>query len=225
MHQLIGDQAAVSDSAVLPSKTKVLWWIAIPFLILLAGETIWGSSALLTAPPMWANFAMIAGGIVCAYFLKKAVDEIHRQRNEVWQTTLWGRFSLVVFLPALLMPYALRLGIEIASFSFFPAATSSQELLIVSASGGKTWGTWLDVQFPDATGRDPRVRVTEQLHQQYWHISTLKKDCIVMQTQKGRWGVIRVLRPTYWNAPADVDRVRKNCLNPDKTSKPQAILN
>lgn len=220
MRQPLCEQASVSDSAVLPSKTKALWWIAMPFLILIAGETIWGSSALLTAPPIWVNCSVILVGVGYFFCWTKTIDEIHRQRNEVWNASLWGRFSLVVFFPALLMPYALRLGIEIASFSFFPAATSSQELLIVRASGGKTWGTWLNVQFPDATGRDPRVRVTDQLHQQYWHVSTLKKDCIVMQTQKGRWGVIRVLRPTYWNTQIDVDRLRKNCFTTDETSRP-----
>ena len=220
MHEPIGDQAAVSDVAVRPSQTKLLWWIAIPFLILIAGETIWGSSALLTAPPIWANIGVILVGIGCFYRWTKAIDEIHRQRNKVWNASLWGRFSVVVFLPALLMPYALRLGIEIASFSFFPAATSSQELLIVRRSRGKGWGTWLDVQLPNATGRHPRVRVTDQLHQQYWHIGTLNKDCIVMKTQKGRWGVIRVLRPTYWNTPIDVDRIRKNCNTTDEISGP-----
>jgi hypothetical protein len=218
MDELIGNPATISETATPPANKKILWWIAIPLVILIAGETIWGSTALLTAPPMWANIICIVAGIGYFYTWTKLVELDHRRRNMVWLPNLWGKFSLVIFIPALLMPYTLRLGIEISSFSFFNATTSYRELLIIGASGGKSWGEWLDVELPNKSGRDPRVRVTPQLHAQYWHISTLDRDCLVMPTQTGRWGVIRVLRPTYWNIPADINQVRENCVTLNKIS-------
>jgi hypothetical protein len=202
--------------ALEPSRAEVLWPLAIPLAIWLAGETIWGSSSLLTAPPFWAYLVFIVVGIVYFFGWTKLVEENHRSRNEIWDTLLWGNLSIVLILPALFMPYCLRLGIEIASFSFFEAPISYNELLIVRASGRKAWGDWLQVQFTDETGRDPSVRVTRQLHEQYRHISTLNRDCLLMPTQMGRWGVVRVLRATFWDTPIDVNRVRQNCANPDK---------
>jgi hypothetical protein len=202
-----------SESELRAARGKLLKMMALPLLIFLAGEAIWGSSALLTAPPLWANLVFISIGIAYFYWLSRLMIQVQELQSDNTQMSLFQKISIIVFLPAVLMPYVLRLGIEIVSFAATSPPIVERELMILGSSGGKSAGKWLDVGFVNGEGRDPRARVTDRLHDMYWHITTYKKDCVLMPTQTGRWNVVRVIRPTYWSTPLDIDKLRLDCAN------------
>jgi len=177
--------------------------MGLPFVAVVARETLGGRTVLLTEMPTPIKYVACLAGLVLGCVVGTKLFQKGVKISGKFKATYVA--IAVIALGVVTFSYLARWAFEIASFADLQAETQPTQVKIMEVRGGKS-GTFAEVRaFPDS--REIDVSITNNLWAELASIrpplwSRAYSDenfCLKLPLQHGRWGAVRAFVPALWD--------------------------